>query len=180
MAGEGRRGGVADKVLRGSTLPVLAVGPMAAVPPARGPVPIRRILVPLDGSSEAEQALPLALDLARSLHSEVHLVRVVIPATGNYGIAAAEQLDREMNRERQKTAKSYLESVREMHKDRVISTQVLPGFPVSTLRQFIDESDIDLVVMTSHSRYGAGLWTLGRVADSLLGGRVPVLLVKPA
>ncbi|HEY5626187.1 MAG TPA: universal stress protein, partial [Dehalococcoidia bacterium] len=48
----GRRGSVADKVLRSSSVPVLAVGPRAAVPEAR----MKRILVPLDGSADAEEA----------------------------------------------------------------------------------------------------------------------------
>lgn len=174
------RGGIADKVLRGCALPILAVGPEVAPPTADAPVPLRRILVPLDGSSEAEQALPVALDLAKGLHSEVHLVRVATPVTGSYGPGISEGLIGEMNEERRHEAKAYLESVRAAHKDRVISAQTLLGFPVAALRGLIDESDIDLVVMTSHSRYATGLWTLGRVADSLLDGPVPVVLVRPS
>lgn len=174
------RGSVADKVLRGSSVPVLAIGPAAKPPSLEAPVPMRRVLVPLDGSAEAEQALPLALDLARDLHSEIHLLRVVQPATGNYGVDIPDRMAGDLNEQRQQTAEAYLESLRSAHKDRVISTHTTLGFPVSALRQFINESDIDLVVMTSHSRYANRLWTLGRVADALLDGPAPVVLVKPA
>lgn len=177
---EKRRGSIADKVLRGAEAPVLAIGPTVSLPSSDPPIPIRRILVPLDGSAEAEQALPLALDLAKDLHSELHMVRVVTPVTGNYGVDVSDQLAHELNRDRERTARSYLESVRSNHKDRVISTQTMIGFPASALAQFVEESDIDLVVMTSHSRYASALWTLGRVADALLDGPAPVILVKPA
>jgi nucleotide-binding universal stress UspA family protein len=179
-AAEGRRGSVADKVLRGAAVPVLAAGPLASVPPPGEVLPIRRVLVPLDGSTEAEEALPIALDLAKSLRSEVHLVRMVVPATGNYGLDVPERLGKGLNRKRQRTASAYLASVRSAHKDRAISTHATLGFPAAALRQFITESEIDLVVMTSHSRYATGLWTVGGVADSLLDGPAPVLLVKPA
>lgn len=177
---ERRRGSIADKVLRGSPSPVLAIGPAVSLPSSDPPIPFRRILVPLDGSAEAEQALPLALDLAKDLHSELHMVRVVTPVTGNYGVDIPDRLTHELNRERERTARSYLESVRSAHKDRVISTQTMIGFPATVLAQLVAESDIDLVVMTSHSRYATGLWMLGRVADALLDGPAPVVLVKPS
>lgn len=174
-----RRGSVADKVLRGSTVPVLALGPLASEAPAGEPMHIRGVMVPLDGSAEAEDALPLAIDLAAGLHAEIHLVRVVTPVIGNYGLDLSRRFGKELNREREKTARAYLEAVRSQHKDKIISTEVLPGFPAAELRRFVQQSPIDLVVMTSHSRYAAGLWTLGGVADSLIDGPAPVLLVKP-
>ncbi len=39
----------------------------------------KRILIPLDGSPLAEQALPHAISLAEHFHSELVLLRVLIP-----------------------------------------------------------------------------------------------------
>ncbi len=39
----------------------------------------KRILIPLDGSPLAEQALPHAIALAEHFHSELILLRVLIP-----------------------------------------------------------------------------------------------------
>ena len=47
---------------------------------ARGATVYRRIIVPLDGSELAEQALPQAEALARLTGAPLHLVRVIDPA----------------------------------------------------------------------------------------------------
>src|SRR5215210_5307823 len=47
---------------------------------ARGATVYRRIIVPLDGSALAEQALPQAEGLARLTAAPLHLVRVIAPA----------------------------------------------------------------------------------------------------
>jgi nucleotide-binding universal stress UspA family protein len=68
----------------------------------------KRILIPLDGSPLAEQALPHAVALAEHFHSELILLRVLIPlpsppttteaalqrATEEMAILAREYLDR--------------------------------------------------------------------------------------
>jgi nucleotide-binding universal stress UspA family protein len=176
----GRRGSVADKVLRGSPVPVLAVGPRTTLPEPGRPVRIRRILVPLDGSPEAEEAVPLAVDLAQGLQSEIDLLRAVTPAVGRYAEELPGGHERELDRHRERVAKRYLAAVQEAYKGRVISTHTEIGFPSVAIAGYVERSHIDLVVMTSHSRYAAGLWTLGGVADSIIDGPVPVVLVRPS
>lgn len=45
----------------------------------------RSLLVPLDGSASAEQALPLALSLARRAGAKLNLVSVQVPFPPIYG-----------------------------------------------------------------------------------------------
>ena len=66
-------GSVAAKVLSGTTLPVLLV---RANPAPRPLAPIRRILVPLDGSELAERALVPARHVAAAFDAEIILFRV--------------------------------------------------------------------------------------------------------
>jgi nucleotide-binding universal stress UspA family protein len=172
----GRRGSVADKVLRGSPVPVLAVGPQAAVAEAR----MKRILVPLDGSAEAEEAIPQAAELARGLGARIDLLRVVTPATGGYGVGLPSERERELDSHRDKVAKEYLAAIREAHPEHQFSTHLETGFPAEAIADYVKRENVGLVVMTSHSRYAAGLWTLGGVADSLIDGPAPVVLVRPA
>jgi nucleotide-binding universal stress UspA family protein len=172
----GRRGSIADKVLRGSPVPVLAVGPQAAVPEAR----MKRILVPLDGSADAEEAIPYAIDLAHGLGSKIDLLRVVTPALGAYAGVLPVHSERELDRHRERVAAKYLDAVRKTYVEKRLTTRVETGFPAAVIAEYVERSNVDLVVMTSHSRYAAGLWTLGGVADSLIDGLAPVVLVRPS
>jgi nucleotide-binding universal stress UspA family protein len=69
-------GSVADQVGRESPVPVMVVRARQLEP---GPIGITRLVVPLDGSSRAEAALPVATSISRRLGTPISLVRVVDP-----------------------------------------------------------------------------------------------------
>ena len=68
-------GSVADVVTRTSPVPVFVIRPRDGETEI-APV-IQRVVVPLDGSPLAEEALPTATSLARRLHVPVHLVTAI-------------------------------------------------------------------------------------------------------
>src|SRR5215472_2641277 len=70
-------GSVAEGVLARSDVPVLLVRAAVAGPTPRLPGPKAPIVVPLDGSPLAEQAIPVAATLARALSAEIRLARLV-------------------------------------------------------------------------------------------------------
>src|SRR5579871_4343267 len=74
----------------------------------------RKIVVPLDGSTLAERALPSAEHLARLTGVPLHLVRVVgAPPTWAAGVAYAPAvLSGEMIEQEAQAATAYLETVR--------------------------------------------------------------------
>lgn len=75
---EGRKlGSVAAEVIARTTEPVLLVRPEA--PPARGP--LKRLLLPLDGTPRTARALTPATDLACELGASVDLLYVAAPKT---------------------------------------------------------------------------------------------------
>ena len=142
-----------------------------------------RIVVPLDGSDLAEQALDSAEELARAFSVPMHLIRVVdYPATNFayvYGgmiesAALTEQLEHE-----QAIAETYLSEVAASLSERgvAVSTEVRHGVPVQELCDTMQPSD--LVVIASHGRSGVARWFLGSVAEEVIRrSRVPVLLVR--
>ncbi|MBI2912483.1 MAG: universal stress protein [Chloroflexi bacterium] len=175
-----RRGSVADKVLRGSTVPVLIVGPRG---PERWPpqeVSLRSILVPLDGSSESEAAMPVASQIARAAGSRITLVRVVPPVLPPFELGLPETYPPDVDRQLAKRAKSYLNRVKNRHPDVVEAAVVERGFPAQVLVQTVEQLQPDLVVMASRSRFAGGHWALGSVADEVIEGLAPVVLVHPA
>ena len=174
---DGQRGSVADKVLRASTVPVLAVGPWALADAL--PVVLRRVLVPLDGSAASESGLAVALDLAGSLAAEIVLVNVLPHLFDHYGPGFPEDYLPDIDRRRQDSATEYLRRLQSQHPQVVRETYVLPGLPQAEIPAFLERSPCDLVVMASRSRYGADLWTVGGVADLMIEGPLPVVIVPP-
>lgn len=179
-----RFGSVADKVIRGGGHNTLVIGPKAAdkdnwVDDATPPS-FKTILVPLDGSALGEAALAVAQSLATHFSSEVHLVRVTpIPVIdegmGGAGIASADLMDSMVDGARQYLA----ETAAGVTAAGGVKTEVLIGPAASGLEDYIDQHNIDLVVMTSHGRSGVARVALGSVTDRLLGaGKAPVLVVR--
>lgn len=171
-------GSVADEVARHAPVPVMIVRGGSASPPA---VQLTRIVVPLDGSELAEQAVPVAAALAADLGVPVHLMRVLdvdaLRATVKAGIHAAAAYMRSQE-EIQRYAEEYLaEQVQELrNRDLTATVEVLTGSPAVTLLDAMRPDD--LVVMTTHGRGGVRRWLLGSVADKLVrAAEAPVLLV---
>jgi nucleotide-binding universal stress UspA family protein len=149
-----------------------------ASPPA---VQLTRIVVPLDGSDLAEQAVPVAATLAADLGVPVYLMRMLdmdaLRATVQAGIHAAAAYMRSQE-EIQHYAEEYLaEQVQQLrNRDLTATAEVLNGSPAVTLLDAIRPDD--LVVMTTHGRGGIRRWLLGSVADKLVrAAAAPVLLV---
>jgi len=74
-------GSVTDRVVHTATVPVCVVRSAAHVAP--GEHALTRILVPLDGSDLARQALPLAIELAKRASAELVVLRAVETHTQN-------------------------------------------------------------------------------------------------
>lgn len=145
--------------------------------------PFSRVLVPLDGSPFAEQALPVGAAIARKAGAALHLVTVVepvpvmvLPPEMPVPLEPIEPATTaELTDYLELIAGATLESQR-----REPTTAVLHGGAADVLGQYVREQAIDLVVMTTHARKGLRRWWLGSVADSLVRQlRVPVLLLHP-
>lgn len=144
---------------------------------------IRSILVPLDGSSFGEHALPLAADLARRANATLHLVHVhqMIPLTA---LGDAVILDAVEIHHRQDEL-AYLADVGRRLKEVapvMVKPAVLEERDVEVaLREYVKHNAIDLVVMSTHGRGVLGRFWFGGVADALLREvNQPMLLVRPS
>ena len=67
-------GSIAQQVIRQGTVPVLFIRPAGVKDPAMNPV--RRILIPLDGSKAHEAAIPVAASLAAQCSAQIWLLTV--------------------------------------------------------------------------------------------------------
>lgn len=147
----------------------------------------RTILVPLDGSAWSEQALPLACEIARRSAAAVHLVRVYQPIIevrlGGSTLADVPIVEDSWNEERRQQELDDLQARAQelVHSAGVqVSAHVLDGPVAATLADYIEESGVDLVVLTTHGRGGVARVWLGSVVDSLVRHvRTPLLVVRP-
>ncbi|HEX6104344.1 MAG TPA: universal stress protein [Gemmatimonadales bacterium] len=142
----------------------------------------RSILVPLDGSAVAEQALSVGASLARRAGAPLHLVSVQEPVpvavtaeVGYYGV----DLEREAREELTRYLAGTLDVARKTG-GLDVQGEVIDGAAAEALTDYVARHDIGLVVMTTHARKGLGRLWLGSVADRLLRRlSVPMLLLHP-
>ena len=139
------------------------------------------ILVPLDGSSLSESALPVAEELARSFGNPLVLVRTAemprvpaaLPGAPVVITGAEEAVLEETN--------TYLKHIQQQAISRGmrVSIESTTGIPAWFIGECAQAHHAGLVVMASHGRSGMGRWLLGSVAQNLLREvEAPVLLVR--
>jgi len=144
-------------------------------------IPLRSILVPVDGSSLAEQAIPYAIAIAKraGAHLRIALVHHEIPEVAVFASPKTYTMARlEMQRSEDVYLQALSDRVRKKLGD-ALSSVALNG-PVSpTLAEYVHDSEVDLVVMTSHGRGGVERLRLGSVADQLIRTlTVPTLVLR--
>lgn len=178
-------GSVSDAVMRSSTSPVLVIRGHGATMPTGAEPLFSRVLVPLDGSSAAEQAIPHALALGALGAAHVHLLRVEEVAedlrTSVWVLARHEPDD---VTERLRRADHYIQTVSARPDlqwgQTTHGAEARAGHRVGeTIATVATERDIDLIAMTTHGR-GMSRLIVGSVADKVIRGTTCSLLLTRA
>lgn len=144
----------------------------------------KHLLVPLDGSELAEQAVAAAVELAHHFHSQITLLRVTNAPyllTQSHNSSFAELITSLEEAEWQETA-DYLRRQQEQLQEQGVECQyvVATGEPVAEIiLQKVSQLQADAIVMGTHGRSGLRRWVYGSVADRVLRhADVPVLLIR--
>ncbi|HUG14305.1 MAG TPA: universal stress protein [Thermomicrobiales bacterium] len=177
-------GSVADKVLRGSTVPVALVrGGVAAEKST-----LNSLLVPLDGSELAGQALALAAELGARVDATLTLVRVVEPIwSTTYGAFAeasmlASQQIIEVEQQLQAEARADLDRIATGLRERGLRVgwEVRAGRPADEIVRAAETTSADLIVISTHGRGGLRRFALGSVTSEIMHrGVTPILAIPP-
>jgi nucleotide-binding universal stress UspA family protein len=137
---------------------------------------LRKILVPLDGSSLAEAALPTAVEMAKASGAELLLLRAAHARTF-LAVDSAEAEIRVVGE-----AEAYLDAVEKRLAAgglTRIRTAVWYGAPAPCIVEATQLYGVDLIVLSTHGRSGLGRLILGSVAESVLRGtRAPILVLR--
>ena len=145
---------------------------------------IKSILVPLDGSPFAEQALPWAACLSKAAGAHLELVRVHDPVPpwtiATEGAVAATAVDPAIrDAEEQYLANCAARLARGWV--RRVSHALLDGEVAEQIARHAEDNAFGLVVLATHGRGAISRLWLGSVSDALVRRlTVPVLLMRPA
>lgn len=172
-------GSVTDRVVSATSAPVFVV--RATMTPQSEPQ-LQHLLVPLDGSSLSDQALPVASLLAHCTGAHIHLLSAVFPVETE--IYDAETLPM---KQRSQSLLPLLQQERQHHLAQAagqldgltVSVQVTVGKAVETIIAAAAKQHADLIVMATHGYSGFRRWALGSVANEVLRTTdTPLLLVR--
>jgi nucleotide-binding universal stress UspA family protein len=175
-------GSVAEGVMQRASCPVLLVRVTEdAVPPS----PLERILVPLDGSPVAEQALPHAVALATEKQAELILLRAVDPLTEHEMRAIVryrKERDVLLEQFRQEAIHYLTPHQQALEEEGLRCRQrVIAAHAGEAILHVAAQEEADLVVMTTHGRSGIGKLVYGSVTDHVLHHATrPLLVVRAA
>lgn len=140
------------------------------------------VLIPVDGSDPAWEALEYAADHHDGDHLTV--LHVVDPVDNMYGIEggyydqdlfdqAIERGEEICDQARSRLGKAGIADSTEL------KTAVETGRPAQTIIEYATENDVDQIVMGSHGRSGVSRLLLGSVAETVVRrASVPVTVVR--
>lgn len=136
---------------------------------------IERILVPLDGSPLAEQALAQAAAVARSFGAEVVLLRVQEPPSN----AAGGRVDSVSWRLTRAEIKAYLNRLAAGlgARDVRATTILAEGSAAEQILQAARERKTDVIVLCSHGRGGRSRFHLGSTCQKVVSQAVASVLI---
>ena len=178
-------GSVAEKVLRATANPLLLVRATESGA-VNGVQKLDCIIVPLDGSSVAEQVLPLVAEVAKQLDLEVILFRSYnVPYASYYegGGSYAVDLPR-LSAAIETDVQHYLEErCAALTKAGLVTVTYASqeGLPGDAIIRYARTKPDSLIAMCSHGRSGARRWVLGSVTETVVrhAGN-PVLVLRAA
>jgi len=176
-------GSVADALVRRLTIPMILVRPKAEPIDTTVEVPLRHILIPLDGSKHGEAILGPALELGQLMGSGYTLLRVVepIPVLGYdvFGYATAGTDVALVDRMREE-AYTYLDKMANQIRESGRHVRTLVQVNPSAASAILNEAEPvlnDLVALETHGRGGPSRVLLGSVADKVIRAAVTPVLV---
>lgn len=140
-----------------------------------------RLLIPIDGSSNALKAGRYALRLARQQGCEAFAVHVVDQENADDLSRYADQPREEIVARMVRSGEGYLDELRSLARDLGVrlSAEVRVGVPHRTLLEMADEINADLIVIGTFGRRGPRRVLVGSVTERVIAhATVPVLVVK--
>ncbi len=139
---------------------------------------IDHILVPLDGSTLAECVLPHLFAIARPFDSRVTLLRVIGRSEANQPSQRIDPLDWQMH---EAEAHSYLNKMKSklVQEGLTVGYELLYGDPAARIVEFVQNQDVDLLLLSSHGQSGLTEWNISSlVQKAVIRVQKPIMIIR--
>jgi nucleotide-binding universal stress UspA family protein len=170
-------GSVTDALIRGTTIPVLVVKPKASYLTPETTREFHHIVVPLDGSSLAEQILTRVVPLAKLEDAEITLLHVLTPSEDSYENGETKLPWWE---KRVAGVQAYLSRrASQIRLQGVAATiDVVVGERIAeAITDYARREKADLIAIATHGRGGLARVLRGSVADGVTKSAMSSILV---
>jgi nucleotide-binding universal stress UspA family protein len=174
-------GSVAEEVVRRARQPVMTV--RGKEEDGRTPVPgvVDRILVPVDFSEYAREALRTAHEWAALYDAEIDVLHVVEqdlhPAFYQGGVTSIYDVEPDLDEKVRTKLGEFAQEV--LGTTEGVEVHMTTGSAPSAITTFVEEHETDLVCLSTHGRTGLERFFLGSVAEKVVRHvSCPVLTVK--
>lgn len=135
------------------------------------------ILYPTDGSEPAESVLEYALQIASEHEATIHILNVADTNRDSLTRIQGQVID-VLEREGDRIVDETAQRATERGIDAV--SKVVQGTPSTSIVEYCDQFDIDLIVMPTHGRRGLKRVLIGSVTERVINtAEVPVITVDP-
>ncbi|MBP1922502.1 nucleotide-binding universal stress UspA family protein [Halorubrum alkaliphilum] len=135
------------------------------------------ILVPTDGSPASDAAIEHAIDLAAQYGARLHALYVVDGAAYSTLEAGSEIVVEALRSEGETATQRVADAAADAGID--TTTTVTTGTAYQSIRDYVAENGIDMIVMGTHGRKGLDRYLLGSVTERVVRtADVPVLTVR--
>jgi nucleotide-binding universal stress UspA family protein len=147
-------------------------------------LPSSKVILPLDGSQQAERALPYAIDLANAFERSLLLARVMpypTPPMALIGGVAYMPSDL-LPMEREETQIYLEEMVARCANDTIapMKTMTLLGSPAGRILEAAHAQPCSIIVMSTHGRGALGRTLVGSVTTATVqNATTPILVIPP-
>ena len=137
----------------------------------------KRILVPLDGSQNAEKVLPIVKEVASLNKSKIILLRVISPL--RQSLMASPSVINNVFEQINEIATKYLDDIAEVLRSEglEVETRTEHGYPAQLTLDIAHENECDLIIIGTHGETGSTQWRFGGVANKVIKAKSEIALM---
>ena len=136
-----------------------------------------RILFPTDGSEAAESAAPHAYSHAERYDADLYVLHVIDESENAGIVGRGGEAERALDERVEESLSAIVDEAEE--RGLRVTADVEVGTPHRAILSYVDERDVDLVVMSTRGRSGVGRVVMGSVTERVIRmGDTPVVAVQ--